>query len=1258
MRPREGVNAFRVGVGSPGAGDLLTEEQAALRRVATLVASGADAGDVFAAVVDEAVRVLDVSTAMLGRFEPERAVSVLASLDEPAFAPGTRWPLDGPSVSAAVRDTGLPARVDDYSELPGTIAAGVRESGLRSTIGAPIVVDGEVWGVMTVATRRSEPLSAETEARLGGFTELVATAISNAESRDRLRRLADEQAALRRVATLVAGGASTDRLAAAVLEEVVLVVEAPAAWLLRYEPGRSMTVLAALNDPAFPPGSRWPLDGESVSASVHDTGGPVRIDDFSGLAGPIAVRTRESGFLSSLGVPITVEGTTWGAICVGTTAREPLPADAEERLFGFTELVALAISNTESRDGLRRLADEQAALRRLATLVAAGARPDELFTTIASEVAQTLGMPRIEMVRYAPDGTATVVGASPDHAFRVGSTWPLDGRSVMETVFRTGRPARLDDFAGLPGAVAEVARVAGITSAVGAPIVAGGETWGAMIAVSTAPEPISRATENRLAACAELVATAIANLSARDEVRELADEQASLRRVATLVAEGVAPDELFAAVAGEVASVLGVSGAILDRYEPDGTAVTLALAHDPDWTIAPKIAYNGRRWPRDEGGLTALVYETRRPARVDDYAEVAGDAGDAARAAGVGSGCATPIVVNGSLWGMIRVFSRLGEVLPPDAEARLEAFTGLVAAAVSNAQALDDLQEIAAEQAALRRVATLVAEGASADALFTGVAAEVAQVLGVSGAEVDRYEPDGTAVMLATWRHPDWAGVDAALEVGMSWSPDPGTLTAAIQATGRTARIDDYSGVEGVIGESSRAAGIGSAVAAPIVVDGRLWGAIRAFSRQDEVLAADAESRLQGFTDLVATAVSNAQAHDDLRGLADEQAALRRLATLVAEGTDSAAVFDAVCAEAGRLLGASGVNLSHYTSDGFNVTVAGWSLRDTHVPVGTRFPLTPDTIGGEIVRTHATVRRDSWADATSELARLVRDRGIRSSVGAPVVVEGQLWGALVAATDREETLPAGTEVRLARFTELIATAVSTATARSDLMASRARIVAAGDEARRRIERNLHDGTQQRLIAIGLDLQRIRAAVPGDERETREGLERAGEDLESVLEDVRELSRGLRPPMLSRRGLRSALAGLARRSPVPVELEIDLDERPPEPIETAVYYVVAEALANAIRHSNASTISVTIGTDHAGGPFAIGLDGNRASVNLHATIADDGGGGAEQIPGSGLMGLADRIDVLGGRFALESPVGRGTTVTVVLPLAPPRTPPFS
>jgi signal transduction histidine kinase len=402
----------------------------------------------------------------------------------------------------------------------------------------------------------------------------------------------------------------------------------------------------------------------------------------------------------------------------------------------------------------------------------------------------------------------------------------------------------------------------------------------------------------------------------------------------------------------------------------------------------------------------------------------------------------------------------------------------------------------------------------------------------------------------------------------------------------------------------------------------------------------------------MATAIANAESREALARLADEQAALRRVATLVAEGRDAPAVFDAVCEETGLLVGATSVNLSHYTPDGTNVTIAGWSLRNTHVPAGTTFPLTPDTIGGEIVRTREPVRIDSWEGATRELATLVRELGVRSSLGAPVMIEGQLWGALVAATDGEEPLRAGTESRLGRFTELIATAVSNAEARSELIASRARIVAAGDEARRRIERNLHDGTQQRLIAIGLDLQRIQASVPSDQRETHAGLEHVTGELESVLEEVRELSRGLHPPLLSRRGLGPSLRALARRSPIPVKVEIDLFERPPEPVETAVYYVVSEALANAIRYSNASTISVSIGSRSPGAPTDAPLAGGRDNLNLYATVADDGDGGAEPTLGSGLTGLADRINALGGRFALQSPPRRGTTIWITLPLTTP------
>jgi PAS domain S-box-containing protein len=232
-------------------------------------------------------------------------------------------------------------------------------------------------------------------------------------------------------------------------------------------------------------------------------------------------------------------------------------------------------------------------------------------------------------------------------------------------------------------------------------------------------------------------------------------------------------------------------------------------------------------------------------------------------------------------------------------------------------------------------------------------------------------------------------------------------------------------------------------------------------------------------------------------------------------------------------------------------------------------------------------------------------------------------------------LPDGVEARLTSFTELVATAISNATTRSELIASRARIVTAGDEARRRLERDLHDGIQQRLVAIGLDVQTVRTAIPTEQQHAHTDLDRIALDIEGILEDVRELSRGLHPPLLSQRGLESALRTLSRKSPIEVDLNIDIDQRPPESLEVAVYYVASEALTNAAKHSHASRIAIAVATSDA---------------VLHATIEDDGIGGAEPSTGSGLVGLIDRVEALGGRLALHSPPGVGTTISLELPLA--------
>jgi signal transduction histidine kinase len=290
-----------------------------------------------------------------------------------------------------------------------------------------------------------------------------------------------------------------------------------------------------------------------------------------------------------------------------------------------------------------------------------------------------------------------------------------------------------------------------------------------------------------------------------------------------------------------------------------------------------------------------------------------------------------------------------------------------------------------------------------------------------------------------------------------------------------------------------------------------------------------------------------------------------------------------------------------------------------------------------VLRTGHAARIDDYAALPGTVAEGARKAGIVGGIGAPIIVDGATWGVIAAPSTATHAIPEGAEIRLNQFTELAATTVSNATKRAELIASRARIVAAGDEARRRFERNLHDGTQQRLVALRLDLKRIRGTIPADQREAHAGLEDVERELDAVLEEVREVSRGLHPPQLAQGGLGASLRALARRSPIPVDVAVDVPERPPAPVETATYYVVSEALANAIKHSRAGTVSVRVA---------------RANGWLCATVVDDGVGGAEVGTGSGLTGLHDRVEALGGRFALESPQGAGTTISIELPIATP------
>ena len=371
--------------------------------------------------------------------------------------------------------------------------------------------------------------------------------------------------------------------------------------------------------------------------------------------------------------------------------------------------------------------------------------------------------------------------------------------------------------------------------------------------------------------------------------------------------------------------------------------------------------------------------------------------------------------------------------------------------------------------------------------------------------------------------------------------------------------------------------------------------------------------------------------------LAEEQAALRRVATLVAAEAPPERVFAAVSEEGARVLGTEAGAVFMFQPDG-SATVVGRYDRDQELvdtfPLGSVVPFTPYTAIGLVYKTGEAARVDDYSQLPGPVAEVMRRSGLRFTVAAPISVAGALWGALAVTSKHLERPPEASETRLADFCELVSLAIASANAREELRASRARIVQAGDDARRRLERDLHDGAQQRLVTLAIALRLARSKLSSDPDAVAPLLDSAVGDLEGALRELRELARGLHPAILSERGLRPALAGLADRSPVPVTLADAPEERLPGPVEGATYYIVAEALANVAKHAEANSVVVS----------ATAADGSVTVV-----VADDGRGGADLSRGSGLVGLRDRVDALGGSLAVESAPGAGTVIRATLPL---------
>lgn len=370
--------------------------------------------------------------------------------------------------------------------------------------------------------------------------------------------------------------------------------------------------------------------------------------------------------------------------------------------------------------------------------------------------------------------------------------------------------------------------------------------------------------------------------------------------------------------------------------------------------------------------------------------------------------------------------------------------------------------------------------------------------------------------------------------------------------------------------------------------------------------------------------------------LAEQQAALRRVATLVASGVPASEIFPAVTHELARSLGTANAALWRYESDRSATLLAAHDDPDqtAGMPVGTRWSLDGDNIVAMVAASGQPARMDSHDSAGGDAAAMIRRLGLRSGVGAPIIVGRRLWGVAVVGSGAMQPMPPETERRVGEFTELVASAVANAEAHSALTAARTRIVTAADDARRRLERDLHDGAQQRLLSLALQLRTIEADLPSEFRSLKDQISDVVAGLGAASADLRELARGIHPAISSRGGLGSALKMLARRCAIPVSVHVELADRIPQSTEVAAYYVVAEALTNATRHAHASNMYIDVVT-------------NESELTL--SIRDDGVGGADSSKGSGLIGLIDRVEALGGHMLIDSPPGDGTALRVTIPI---------
>jgi signal transduction histidine kinase len=857
---------------------------------------------------------------------------------------------------------------------------------------------------------------------------------------------------------------------------------------------------------------------------------------------------------------------------------------------------------------LDELAAEHLGLRRIAELVARGAPEGELFEAVAIEASRLINEDTT-LLRVEGEGAYSSIAVCGGPA-PVGTRFTLahDDEGLLTEIARTRRSARRDDYVGR-GGPAFARDYFGLGSAAAVPVIVDDRIWGILGATTSDGRQLPFDTEHRLAQFAELVAAALANAQARSDLQRMADEQTALRQVAELIARTAPTEEIFAAAAVNASRLLDGAPMTLTRFDGDRDLVVLATQGGPT-PVGTRIAY-------EPGTLPDQVRRLARAVRVDDYSREL----DAELAAqfNLAAGVSVPISVGSDVWGMLTATSDSAPV-PAGTEERLLQFAGLVTAALANVQARTELQSLADEQAALRSVAELAAQDVPAEEVLAAVARQASRLTDVDFSTLLRFEPDGSTEIAAL------DGAPSGITVGMRAPATGDGATQLVWRTGRPARIDNLAESSGHWAQVAHGHGFMTSAAVPILSQGTLWGVLVVVGR-DKPLPTQIHAHLTSFAELAATAIAAAQARRELQQLAEEQSALRRVAELVARGAALPEVFASVAVEASRLFGNLAAALLRYESAEVAVVVAE---SNSPLPIGFQVPATPGTPTGEVLRTARPFRIDRVIGVG--LAGLPADFNAASRVVAvPISVEGRVWGNLSIRS--EFPLAAATEDRLTHFAELAAAAVANAENKEKLSASRARVVATADETRRRLQRDVHDGAQQRLVHAIIALKLAKEATAASGGAAADLIDEALTNAQRANNELRDLVHGIMPAALTRGGLRAGIESLIADFPLPVEVDATVPRLPPD-TETTAYFVVAEALTNVVKHAHAAiaTVKLAINGDH-----------------LDVEVRDDGTGGADPHRGSGLTGLLDRIEASNGTLVLTSPAGAGTTLHAALPV---------